>query len=208
MAARSRIWLDWDSYDTKTDEHGMSTLYKLQCIDNNEDNDVVCAICGRPAFRWVKDHCHESGLVRGLLCSGCNTHEGMSQNPVYQAYRKTYPTKILKKKIYYADYATGHPPNPYYTREEVENIDSWTPEACFEAMKDFNEYRVSLDWLDRTQFNKVLSKAIDYAAETGSTFHRKSDEDRKRPVSVANFLSGKTSHYSVAEEDAWWEAIK
>jgi Recombination endonuclease VII len=195
MATKFKLWLNWDGCDTKADDcsgdREMSALLKFQCVDNDVDNDVVCAICGYPTSRWVKDHCHESGLIRGLLCSGCNTHEGMSQNPVYQAYRKTYPTKILKQKMYYEDYATGYPPKTHYTRKEVENIDSWTPRACFEAMKDFNEYRVSLDWLTRTQFNELLSKAIDFAAETKSKFHDMPSEDRILADSVANFLLGK-----------------
>lgn len=39
--------------------------------------DGRCGMCG---FReqLVEDHCHETGLVRGLLCRSCNTLEGMS----------------------------------------------------------------------------------------------------------------------------------
>lgn len=41
----------------------------------------VCAICGKPEYLKTKagvvrnltvDHCHKSGKVRSLLCSGCN----------------------------------------------------------------------------------------------------------------------------------------
>ncbi len=35
----------------------------------------VCAICRKvpeDGTRLVIDHCHESGIVRGLLCDGCN----------------------------------------------------------------------------------------------------------------------------------------
>ena len=39
--------------------------------------ETLCYVCGRrPAV--VRDHCHESGLIRGLLCNGCNT---LAQNP-------------------------------------------------------------------------------------------------------------------------------
>jgi hypothetical protein len=31
-----------------------------------------CAICGETPERLVVDHCHASGMVRGLLCQSCN----------------------------------------------------------------------------------------------------------------------------------------
>ena len=35
--------------------------------------DGRCAICGtKPGHRLYVDHCHDSGRVRGLLCSPCN----------------------------------------------------------------------------------------------------------------------------------------
>jgi len=46
-----------------------------------EDYDLLfqsqngrCAICARPPFfdKLVVDHCHETGKIRGLLCSLCN----------------------------------------------------------------------------------------------------------------------------------------
>lgn len=42
--------------------------------------DNRCAGCGRrePTNRgWCIDHCHESGTVRGVLCSPCNLALGM-----------------------------------------------------------------------------------------------------------------------------------
>jgi len=39
----------------------------------------LCAICGKPEKpnkRLAVDHCHKSGVVRGLLCSLCNTAIG------------------------------------------------------------------------------------------------------------------------------------
>jgi hypothetical protein len=36
-----------------------------------ESQGGVCAICGRPDPQHV-DHCHETGLIRGILCFNCN----------------------------------------------------------------------------------------------------------------------------------------
>jgi hypothetical protein len=40
------------------------------------EQNSVCAICGRPNVNPKRnlsvDHCHESGFVRGLLCTKCN----------------------------------------------------------------------------------------------------------------------------------------
>jgi Recombination endonuclease VII len=48
-----------------------------------EAQNGLCAVCGvRPARTLNIDHCHETGDVRGLLCSGCNTGSGgFKDNP-------------------------------------------------------------------------------------------------------------------------------
>jgi len=40
-----------------------------------------CAVCGTAeAGRWCIDHCHETGVVRGILCIKCNTALGMADD--------------------------------------------------------------------------------------------------------------------------------
>lgn len=49
-----------------------------------EKQNHCCAICKKPedygSKRLAVDHCHTTGVVRGLLCMGCNTAIGMMQD--------------------------------------------------------------------------------------------------------------------------------
>lgn len=43
-----------------------------------EEQDGKCAICSKCFSElFCFDHCHSTGAVRGLLCSGCNTGLGL-----------------------------------------------------------------------------------------------------------------------------------
>jgi len=57
----------------------------------------VCALCGvRPVDgHLVEDHDHRTGMVRGLLCRGCNVREGKSNTAVLIRYRRIRPAQIL-----------------------------------------------------------------------------------------------------------------
>jgi len=53
---------------------GRYGLTPQQVAEMKERQSGVCAICGKVPRRWVVDHCHVTGEVRGLLCHGCNIH--------------------------------------------------------------------------------------------------------------------------------------
>lgn len=65
---RSKYGIGVDEYEAMSDEQG-----------------GVCAICKRECssgFRLAVDHCHERGIVRGLLCANCNRGVGLFSDDV------------------------------------------------------------------------------------------------------------------------------
>jgi hypothetical protein len=59
--------------------YGLTKEMYLQMLT---DQDGRCAICGVPdsEVRLQVDHCHETKVVRGLLCPNCNRGLGMFQD--------------------------------------------------------------------------------------------------------------------------------
>lgn len=62
----------------------LERLYGLTIDDYeeiHEHQDGCCGICEAPEDErpLVVDHCHVTGVVRGLLCSQCNTAIGLLQ---------------------------------------------------------------------------------------------------------------------------------
>lgn len=71
-----------------------------------------CAICGQdePSGRLYADHERRSGLLRGLLCPGCNVHEGLSDHVAYRRYRWWHPTRQLGMTVSWAAPWPSEPP--------------------------------------------------------------------------------------------------
>ncbi|MGW6741612.1 endonuclease domain-containing protein [Streptomyces sp. NPDC055025] len=55
----------------------------------------ACAMCSARRGRLLVDHCHQTGRVRGLLCTSCNTAEGMGRGGSFAAYRARPPAVML-----------------------------------------------------------------------------------------------------------------
>lgn len=62
-----------------------------------------CAVCGDLTSRGdlFRDHDHESGMIRGLLCHSCNTVEGRSTSLLFANYRQRSPAIILAVDVLY-----------------------------------------------------------------------------------------------------------
>lgn len=68
-----------------------------------ENQNYLCAICGRPEVKVCSkgnikslavDHCHTTGIVRGLLCSNCNVGLGnFEDNNLYLSSAISYLEK-------------------------------------------------------------------------------------------------------------------
>lgn len=60
-----------------------------------------CAICGQVSGSLVRDHDHTTGLIRGLLCSPCNTAEARTASALFDNYRRQPPSAILAVEVLY-----------------------------------------------------------------------------------------------------------
>lgn len=73
----------------KRREYRLRYLYGLSLTDYDDllqAQNGLCALgCGKEAR--VVDHCHETGKVRGLLCTGCNTTIGKMGDTIEKVQR-------------------------------------------------------------------------------------------------------------------------
>lgn len=65
------------SFEALCKRYGITAAYYWEMFDRQ---DGRCAICRKPPEKPSRlriDHCHATGHVRGLLCSGCNVAIGI-----------------------------------------------------------------------------------------------------------------------------------
>ena len=82
---RERYHLNKDGYR----EYYYQRAYRFSVAEYNrlqKEQGYVCAVCKQPCStgkRLAVDHCHNTGAVRGLLCSKCNRALGyLNDDPV------------------------------------------------------------------------------------------------------------------------------
>ena len=70
-------------------EYGITLNDKHRMIEENEGK---CPICGSddPGRYWAIDHCHKTGLVRGVLCNACNKGLGFFKDNVASLYKSIW----------------------------------------------------------------------------------------------------------------------
>lgn len=78
----------------------------------------------------MEDHDHRTGLVRGYLCTGCNTREGLYGGAgLYVKYQQRPPAVILGVSIRYVHPITGKPAQPV-----LESSSSFWEDAATEGI--------------------------------------------------------------------------
>lgn len=103
----------WDEPTPEMRDEAMSGVDLLRMWQDDR-----CAICGARG-RLVVDHDHDIGLVRGLLCSGCNTTEGMSFRPIFVRYREHHPAMTLNIRETYVSIFGPAAPRQRATMDEM-----------------------------------------------------------------------------------------
>lgn len=80
----------------------------------------VCAVCRQPDKRALSvDHCHETNVVRGLLCGGCNRALGLLGDDIKRVsamveyLRKQYPEQSHIREVSEVAELNGHQCHTY-----------------------------------------------------------------------------------------------
>lgn len=143
------------SETTLNDYDGYRALHTWQ--------DKRCAMCGRDGEKTVLDHCHETGLARGFLCSSCNTKELTQKNNIeWKIYKAFPPAKLLGLHFYYNDFGQApYPIEHLFSKEEVSaGVEVWDDAFCYKIIKDFCSYDINLEWIDLSELRSLVRKSF------------------------------------------------
>lgn len=159
-------YLQWER---NTERWGQDTslLEGLRGLDElYEWQEGRCAMCGSENEKIVMDHCHESGLIRGLLCHSCNLNESSNNSLHWQIYRKFPPSVLLNVKIFYNDFSSWGPKECVFSQEAI-NTPWWESdkELSYRVLNDFCNHKISLNWMKMEQFSRLIKTSIEFAKE-------------------------------------------
>ncbi|MBM6588912.1 endonuclease domain-containing protein [Brevibacterium sp. RIT 803] len=85
---------------SSTDQNHVVDIDPIMLLKEHQNGH--CAVCGEVRMRLRIDHDHDTGLVRGLLCNGCNTSEGRDfRAPWFERYRANPPAARLGLRVQY-----------------------------------------------------------------------------------------------------------
>jgi hypothetical protein len=103
--SEGNMYLTWEIPPRRKDFSDLAYLHIFQ--------DERCAWCGRNGLHLVQDHDHETELLRGLLCDGCNKNEAfygrhikrpeVARPHAWDLYRRVPPAKLLDLRIRHAN---------------------------------------------------------------------------------------------------------
>jgi len=96
LAPDLKFWLEWRASLPPVPSlaelrHPQGTKYAMRAA-LTEVQGRLCALCLSAPKRMVLDHDHISGLARGMLCPGCNGHEGASDSLLLST---SFPESLL-----------------------------------------------------------------------------------------------------------------
>lgn len=163
-----------------------------------------CAVCGERRSRLLVDHDHETGLVRGLLCNGCNASEGRDYRaPWFERYRENPPAARLGLHVPYSSRLPVKRESEPLLREVAQLVSEagWGIGALGRAVDD-----VAFNIIDPETENVVDCVSLWSAGPHESLFtwgdtHRR--DARGMAVNTAHSLPASTALQRVAHAITW-----
>ncbi|MEV6527690.1 endonuclease domain-containing protein [Longispora sp. NPDC051575] len=120
-----------------------------------------CAICGQHEAVLVRDHDHESGLLRGLLCGGCNSAEGSQHGHHNALYRLLPPAVLLGLAVPWK----AQPPKPRKDAEDLLAVPKKLTGYVARYQEQFDRYEERFHQMSPWRLRNLIKEATQASAE-------------------------------------------